>query len=192
MAAIPIQLSGLARRLVADNLLEEDAAREATEEARKTRVPFVTHLVQNKIVASKAIATSASEEFGIPLIDITALDLEVIPRDLVDEKLIRSNHAIPIFRRGNRLFVAVSDPTNRTGLDEIQFQTGISTEEVLVEEDKLAAFIGNFLEIQEDDGMRGLSDDEDLNLDMEAVDEDGSGGEAVSYTHLRLPTNREE
>tara|TARA_B110000977_G_scaffold58059_1_gene78953 strand:+ start:434 stop:2152 length:1719 start_codon:yes stop_codon:yes gene_type:complete len=184
MAAIPIQLSGLARRLVADNLLEEDAAREATEEARKTRVPFVTHLVQNKIVASKAIATSASEEFGIPLIDITALDLDVIPRDLVDEKLIRSNHAIPIFRRGNRLFVAVSDPTNRTGLDEIQFQTGISTEEVLVEEDKLAAFIGNFLESQEDDGMGGLSDDEDLNLDMEAVDEDGSGGDVDEGTAI--------
>lgn len=177
MAAIPIQLSGLARRLVADNLLGEDVAREATEQARKTRVPFVTHLVQNKIVASKAIATSASEEFGIPLIDITALDVDHIPRDLVDEKLIRSNHAIPIFHRGNRLFVAVSDPTNRNGLDEIQFQTGISTEEVLVEEDKLATFIGNFLENQESDGIERLSDDNDLNLDMEAVDEDSSGGD---------------
>lgn len=177
MAAIPIQLSGLARRLVADNLLGEDVAREATEQARKARVPFVTHLVQNKIVASKAIATSASEEFGIPLIDITALDVDHIPRDLVDEKLIRSNHAIPIFHRGNRLFVAVSDPTNRNGLDEIQFQTGISTEEVLVEEDKLATFIGNFLENQESDGIERLSDDNDLNLDMEAVDEDSSGGD---------------
>ena len=173
MAAIPIQLSGLARRLVEDNLLEEDVAREATEEARKTRVPFVTHLVQNNIVDSKAIATSASEEFGTPLLDITALDPDAIPKDLVDEKLIRSNHAIPVFHRGNRLFVAVSDPTNRTGLDEIKFQTGISTEEVLVEENKLAAFIENFLESQEDDGMGDLGDDDDLDLDMEAVDETG-------------------
>jgi type IV pilus assembly protein PilB len=173
MAAIPIQLSGLARRLVEDNLLEEDVAREATEEARKTRVPFVTHLVQSSIVDSKAIATSASEEFGTPLLDITALDPDAIPKDLVDEKLIRSNHAIPIFHRGNRLFVAVSDPTNRTGLDEIKFQTGIATEEVLVEENKLAAFIENFLENQEDDGMGGLGDDEDVDLDMEAVDDTG-------------------
>ena len=175
MAAIPIQLSGLARRLVEDNLLEEDVAREATEEARKTRVTFVTHLVQNNIVDSKAIATSASEEFGTPLLDITALDPDAIPNDLVDEKLIRSNHAIPVFHRGNRLFVAVSDPTNRTGLDEIKFQTGISTEEVLVDENKLAAFIESFLQSQEDDGMGDLGDEDDVDLDMETVDDTGGG-----------------
>ncbi|MBT6890122.1 MAG: type IV-A pilus assembly ATPase PilB [Gammaproteobacteria bacterium] len=175
MAANPIQLSGLARRLVEDDLLKEDVAREATEEARKTRVPFVTHLVQNNIVDSKAIATSASEEFGTPLLDITALDPDAIPNDLVDEKLIRSNHAIPVFHRGNRLFVAVSDPTNRTGLDEIKFQTGISTEEVLVDENKLAAFIESFLQSQEDDGMGDLGDEDDVDLDMETVDDTGGG-----------------
>jgi type IV pilus assembly protein PilB len=184
MAAIPIQLSGLARRLVEDNLLEEDVAREATEEARKTRIPFVTHLVQNNIVDSKAIATSASEEFGTPLLDITALDPDAIPKDLVDAKLIRSNHAIPIFHRGNRLFVAVSDPNNRTGLDEIKFQTGISTEEVLVEENKLAAFIENFLESQEDDGMGDLGDNDDVDLDMEAVDETSGGGDIDEATAI--------
>ncbi|MDE0989690.1 MAG: type IV-A pilus assembly ATPase PilB [Pseudomonadales bacterium] len=184
MATIPIQLSGLARRLVEDDLLEEDVAREATEEARKTRVSFVTHLVQNNIVDSKAIATSASEEFGTPLLDITALDPDAIPKDLVDAKLIRSNHAIPIFHRGNRLFVAVSDPNNRTGLDEIKFQTGISTEEVLVEENKLAAFIENFLESQEDDGMGDLGDDDDVDLDMEAVDETGGGGDVDETTAI--------
>ena len=195
MAANPIQLSGLARRLVEDNLLEEGAAREAAEEARKTRVPFVTHLVQNNIVDSKAIAISASEEFGTPLLDITALDPDVIPKDLVDEKLIRSNHAIPVFHRGNRLFVAVSDPTNRKGLDEIKFQTGISTEEVLVEEDKLSAFIENFLENQEDDGMGDLGDG-DVDLDLEAVDEDGGGpdeaddGKAVDDTPVVRFSNK--
>lgn len=184
MATIPIQLSGLARRLVEDDLLEEDVAREATEEARKTRVSFVTHLVQNNIVDSKAIATSASEEFGTPLLDITALDPDAIPKDLVDAKLIRSNHAIPVFHRGNRLFVAVSDPTNRTGLDEIKFQTGISTEEVLVEENKLAAFIENFLESQEDDGMGDLGDNDDVDLDMEAVDETNGGGDVDEATAI--------
>jgi len=174
MAANPIPLSGLARRLVEDNLLDEETAKSATEEARKTRVPFVTHLVQSDIVAAKDIATSASEEFGTPLLDITTLDPEVIPKNLVDEKLIRANHAIPIFHRGNRLFVAVSDPTNRTGLDEIKFQTGISTEEVLVEENKLASFIEAFLESQEGGGLGDLGDD-DVDLDLEAVDEEGGG-----------------
>jgi len=175
MAANPIQLSGLARRLVEDNLIEEEAAREAAEEARKNRVPFVSHLVQASIVSAKEIANSASEEFGTPLLDITTLDPEVIPKNLVDEKLIRANHAIPVFHRGNRLFVAVSDPTNRTGLDEIKFHTGISTEEVLVEEDKLTGFIEAFLEAQEGGGLGDLGDDDDVDLDLEAVDEDGGG-----------------
>jgi type IV pilus assembly protein PilB len=175
MAANPIQLSGLARRLVEDNLIEEEAAREAAEEARKNRVPFVSHLVQASIISAREIANSASEEFGTPLLDITTLDPEVIPKNLVDEKLIRANHAIPVFHRGNRLFVAVSDPTNRTGLDEIKFQTGISTEEVLVEEDKLTSFIEAFLEAQEGGGLGDLGDDDDVDLDLEAVDEEGGG-----------------
>lgn len=177
MAANPVQLSGLARRLVEDNFLEEEAAREAAEEARKNRVPFVSHLVKAGIVGAKDIANSASEEFGTPLLDITTLDPEVIPKNLVDEKLIRANHAIPVFHRGNRLFVAVSDPTNRQGLDEIKFQTGISTEEVLVEEDKLAGFIEAFLEAQEGGGLGDLGDDDDVDLDLEAVDEEGGGPE---------------
>ena len=133
MAANPIQLSGLARRLVEDNLLEDSVAREAAEEAAKTRVPFVTHLVQNNLANAKDIANSASEEFGTPILDISALDPESIPANLVDEKLVRVNYAMPIFHRGNRLFVAVSDPTNRKGLEDIAFQTGIATEEVLVD-----------------------------------------------------------
>ena len=172
MAANPMQLSGLARRLVDDHLLENSAAREASIEASKTRVPFVTHLVQKKLVSPKDIANAASEEFGTPLLDITALDPEVIPRNLVDEKLIRANHAIPIFHRGNRLFVAVSDPTNRQALDEIKFQTGVSTEEVLVEENKLTAFIDAYLESLESGGLGDLGND-DVDLDLEAVDEAG-------------------
>lgn len=176
MAANPIQLSGLARRLVEDNLLEDQIARKAAEEAAKTRVPFVTHLVQNNLASSKDIANSASEEFGTPILDISALDQESIPVNLVDEKLIRVNYAMPIFHRGNRLFVAVSDPTNRKGLEDIAFQTGIATEEVLVEENKLRAFIESYLESQEGGGLGDLGD-EDVDLDLEAVDEDGGGDE---------------
>ncbi len=177
MAAKPIQLSGLARRLVADNLLEGAAAKEAEEEAYKARIPFVSHLVQNDLVSAKDIANSASEEFGTPLLDIATLDPESIPTNLIDEKLIRNNHAVPIFHRGNRLFVAVSDPTNRKALDDVKFQTGITTEEVLVEESKLASFIESYLEAQESGGLGDLGD-EDVDLDMEEVDEEGGGAEA--------------
>ena len=181
MAVNSSALSGLARHLVEDNLLEESAALEASEEAKKMRIPFVTYLVQNKIIAAKDIAISASKEFGTPLFDITSLDPEVVPKNLVDERLIRTNHAIPIFHRGNRLFVAVSDPTNRQGLDEIKFQTGINTEEVVVEEDKLATFIDSYLDAQDGGGLSYLGGD-DVDLDLEAVEEGGGGTEEDEET----------
>jgi type IV pilus assembly protein PilB len=181
MAAKPTQLSGLARRLVEDKLLDGSAAKEAAVEANRERVPFVTHLVQSNLVSSKDIANAASEEFGTPLMDISTLDPESIPKNLIDEKLIQSNHAVPIFHRGNRLFVAVSDPTNRKGLDDIKFQTGITTEEVLVEENKLTIFIEAYLESQEGGGLGDLGD-EDVDLDLEAVDEQGGGEEVDEGT----------
>jgi type IV pilus assembly protein PilB len=176
MAANPIQLSGLARKLVEDNLLEETVAKEAVDTATKSKIPFVKHLVDNDLVSSSAIANAAAEEFGTPLLDISTLDPEVIPKAMIDESLIRKSHALPIFHRGNRLFVAVSDPTNRQALQDIQFQTGINAEEVLVEENKLDSFIESFLESQEGGGLGDLGD-EDIDLDMEAVDEAGGGPE---------------
>ncbi|HIG40218.1 MAG: type IV-A pilus assembly ATPase PilB [bacterium] len=170
MVANPIQLSGLARRLVEDSLLDENAARNASEEAAKNRIPFVSHLVQKNLVSAKDIAGSAAEEFGTPFLDLSALDQESVPRTLIEDKLVRANHAIPIFHRGNRLFIAVSDPTNRKGLEDVSFQTGIATEEILVEEDKLTAFIEVYFESQEGGGLGDLGDD-DVDLDLEAVDE---------------------
>ncbi len=149
MASGSIQTTGLARRLVTDGLLSDTTAQEAVEAARHAGVPFVSHLVQNGIARARDIAESVSDEFGTPLLDIASLDPAAIPKNLVDEKMIRAHHAIPIFQRGYRLFVALSDPTHRRGLDEIKFQTGISTEEVLVEEDKLRAFMASFLEYHE-------------------------------------------
>ena len=162
--------------MVDDKLLEKHVARDASEEAAKTRVHFVTHLVQNNLATSIDVANSAAEEFGTPLLDLTALDPESIPKNMIDEKVVRANHAIPIFHRGNRLFVAVSDPTNRKGLEEIGFHTGVATEEILVEENKLTAFIETYLDAQESGGLGDLGDD-DVDLDLEAVDEGGGGAE---------------
>jgi type IV pilus assembly protein PilB len=132
MASEPIPLSGLARRLVEEKILEADSALRASEEARKSGIPFVSYLIQNSLVEARTIACTASEEFGIPLIDLSAFDLASIPRDLVKDSLIRQHNALPLIRRGVRLFVAVSDPTNLQALDEIKFHTGVTTEAVLV------------------------------------------------------------
>ena len=171
MASEPIPLSGLARRLVEERILDGDEAAKASTEARKSGRPFVSYLVENGIAEARAIATSAAEEFGVPLIDLASFDLDAIPKDLVKEKLIRQHNALPLVRRGVRLFVAVSDPTNLQALDEIKFQTGVTTEPILVEEDKLSTVIEQFLNAQEDDGLGDLDGDDLEDLDMESYDE---------------------
>lgn len=173
--AIPrekIYLSGLAKRLVLEGLLTEESALKHFESARTKKKPFVTFLVSQKILDSQTIAVAASEEFGMPLLDINALNHEVIPRGVVDEKLIRKHHALPIFKRANKLFVAVSDPTNLQALDEIKFQTRMSTEAILVEEDKLTRVIEIALDA-EDSSMNDLLDEDLDNIDFQdAADND--------------------
>ncbi|MBZ0100427.1 MAG: type IV-A pilus assembly ATPase PilB, partial [Taibaiella sp.] len=166
-----IALSGLPRRLVEDNLLSEEVAQKSLVASSKKHQQFVTYLVENKLLDSSSIALSASQEFGVPLFQLEALDLTVAPIGLVDEKLIRIHHALPIFRRGNRLFLAVSDPTNIQGLDEIKFHTGLAIEAIVVEEEKLVRAIESALEAN-DTSMSDLLDADLDNLDISSEDQD--------------------
>jgi len=160
-----IRLTGLPRRLVLDGTLAEEDALAALEEASKHNKNIVTLLVESGQVPAPVLAHTACHEFGIPLFDLDVLDLETAPVKLVEEKLIRQHHALPIFKRGTRLYVAVSDPTNLTALDEIKFHTGITTEAILVEEDKLSRTIDKALEAM-DTSMSDLMDDDLENLDI--------------------------
>ncbi len=177
-------LTGLARKLVDEGLLEEAAAETALATANKEKIPFVTHLVSQNLVEARAIAVCASADFGIPVFDLDSLDLEMAATKLVGEKLIRKHHSLPLYKRGQRLYVAVSDPTNFQGLDEIKFNVGLSTEAILVEEDKLTKTIEKVLEEQEE--VTGLDDfgDDDLD-DLDLVsDEDEAAEEAGSDTEI--------
>ncbi|KAB7623135.1 type IV-A pilus assembly ATPase PilB [Alkalilimnicola sp. S0819] len=177
-----IRLSGLAARLVRDGLLDEETARRAAEEAKKARTPLVAHLVEKKLVAAKAIAEAGSQEFGVPVMDLDAMEPDVAAVKLVKEKLVRHHRALPLLKRGKRLFVAVSDPTNLDALDEIKFHTGLTTDPVLVEEDKLMRAMDKALEAADGGlgAMSGMDLDADLdNLDISGGDED-EGGQAVT------------
>jgi len=171
-----INLSGLARRLVLDGLLDEKAAVNAHETALKKRAHFVSHLVDNKLLSSREIAWSGSQEFGVPLLDLEAIDLETAPVKLVSEKLIRQHNALPLFKRANRLYVAVSDPTNLGAIDEFKFHTGINTEAVLVDELQLRKAIEEALEAL-DTTMSELMDADLDNLDVIGGDDDTPGGD---------------
>jgi type IV pilus assembly protein PilB len=169
-------LSGLARKLVIDGLLAEADAVKAQEQSTKKKVAFVSYLVDNNLVNSKKLAIAASQEFGVPLMDIDAIDIDSDVVKLVQEKLVRQHNGLPIFKRGNRLFIAVSDPTNLQALDEIKFQAGLNTDAVLVEEDKLKRTIEKAMSAA-DTSLQDLDTDLD-NLDFAGdEDKDKEGGD---------------
>jgi type IV pilus assembly protein PilB len=168
-----VALQGLPQRLIQDGLVDEKTMTQAMTAAKEANSNLVSHLVVNGIANAREIAIAASQEFGVPLLDLDAIqpDLETIK--LVSDKLLAKHRVLPLVKRGKRLFVAVSDPTNLHALDEIKFQTGLSIEAVVVEEDKLQRVGSKAIE-QVDTQMPSLADDDiDLeNLDVTGGEED--------------------
>jgi len=159
-------LTGISRRLVAEGVLVESEARRALEAAFKQKIPLGTFLIEHALVDSARVAQAASAEFGIPLIDAQSLDIAQLPLKLISEELINKHRALPLFKRGNRLFVGISDPTNLRALDEIKFQTNHTIE---------PAFnaAGTSIEgLEEDEGL------ESLDLDGGDLDTNDTGYDA--------------
>jgi type IV pilus assembly protein PilB len=184
------RLTGLALRLVRDKLITTEDAERVQEQALSEKKSFVTCAVESKKIDARIIAHIASEEFGVPLLDISALDFEAAPQGLIDEKIIRRHRVLPIYKRGTRLYVATSDPTNVVALDEIKFATQSVTEPVLVEDEKLGEAIEKFLEasdttfsdLGDDEGLEGL---EDLEVGVqEDADKGGDDAAGVNDTPI--------
>jgi type IV pilus assembly protein PilB len=175
-------LTGVLRRLALDGSLAEADARRAVEGAAKQKLPVVTWLVQQALVDSNTAATAASLEFGIPVFDVRALDLAAAPIKLVDEKLIRTHRALPLHKRGNRLYVGISDPTNVRGLDEIKFHTNLLIEPILIPDDHLERTIEQALAGAEALSAAMGDQDELENLDLEATggDDDEAAVDATA------------
>ena len=162
MAALKPQLGGLARLLVSYGLLDESTAKQAVDGAKRDHTPFISYLVKQKTLSSRVIATAVLKDFGFPLFDLDSYDRTCLPAKVVSEKLIRRHHALPLLKRGNQLFLAISDPTNQSALDEIKFNTGLNTHCILVEEDKLSINIEKALAAQDSHSALGDLSDADL------------------------------
>jgi len=183
MATPSIQLpfGGLARKLVMDGFLTEEQAQQAHKDASAQKVNFVTHLVNKKLVAARQLADMAANEFGVPLLDIDSIEIDPEVVKLVKESLVRKHRTLPLYKRGTRLFVAVSDPTNLPALDEIKFHVGMTTEPILVEDDKLTITIEKAMADNETD----LTDLGDTDLDdVEFADESDQGGPDVTESEI--------
>ena len=167
-----IVLSGLARSLVRGGHIEQEKAEELFKKSQKKKTPFVNLVIDEKLVPSSTIASASAKEFGMSFLSIDLIDIDPEVIKLVNQDLIKKHGIMPIFKRGNRLTVAVSDPTNIQALDEIKFATSLNAQAIVVEADKLSSRIEKMLD-DADSGLDDIEDDEFDNLDDLEVAEDG-------------------
>jgi type IV pilus assembly protein PilB len=177
-----MNLNGLARSLAQSGLIDPEKAQQAMDIAKSEKTSFISIAVKKGFVDALELAKLASTEFGLPLLDLAAFDAELLAKDIVSNDLVEKHKVLPLFKRGNRLFIAQSDPSNITAIDEIKFNTGMNVEPIVVEENKLSALVEKFISA-EDNAFEDF-DDEDLDVDIENPDdrknddEPGTGDDA--------------
>jgi type IV pilus assembly protein PilB len=191
-----VGITGIARRLVMDGALDEAAAREAMAAATQERRPLAGYLLEKKLIASSDLAAANSVEFGMPIFDVASMDPAQSAIKLVSEELVRKHAALPLFRRGGRLYVGVSDPTNTHALDEFKFHTNLAVEALLVDEDRIRRTIDLWLETADalgdatgdSEGMEGLevSGGDDDAINDSGVDAKGDDTPVVKFINKIL------
>ncbi|MBE7521290.1 MAG: type IV-A pilus assembly ATPase PilB [Burkholderiales bacterium] len=139
-------LSGLARALAQHGLMPESEADALQNQAQSAGVTFVEQILTSKRLSPQQIAAFGSRAFGVPLLDLATFDLDQFPKEYFDSKISQTRRVLPLAKRGNRLFVAVSDPANQQALDEVRFKTNLVVEPVVVEDDKLGQVIHKILD----------------------------------------------
>ncbi|MBO2618747.1 type IV-A pilus assembly ATPase PilB [Shewanella algae] len=170
---------GLSTLFIRKGLLTENQLTETIRHSQKNKQTLVTTLVASNLLSARTIAELCYEEYGTPLLDLTEFDLNSIPEEFLNKKLIDKHRCLPLFKRGNRLYIATSDPTNIAALEDFQFSAGLHAEAILVEEDKLNKALEKVLE-------------EDLSsLDLDGLDEESLAGIEVTDTDKRQQEDSE-
>ena len=167
MAAQPTQFSALGRALVQQGRLVQTDANAIHAEAKAAGLTFIQQLVASKKLSAKEVSLFAAQTFGYPLLDLNAVDVEALPLTLIDNKIVANHRVIALGKRGNRIFVAMSDPSNEQVLQEVKFATGMTMEPVVVEDDKLSAIV------------KKLTDSSQKTLEQATEDVDLSGIEVT-------------
>jgi type IV pilus assembly protein PilB len=130
-------LSGVARVLVNAGKLNAKLAEDLAKQALEKRTSFIAAVIAAGAVSPTDLALTLSSSFSLPLLDLSAVDAQRLPKGLIDAKLLAQYQVLPLGKRGSRLFVAGADPTNQEALERIKFATQLTPEWVLVEHDKL-------------------------------------------------------
>ncbi|WP_342655984.1 type IV-A pilus assembly ATPase PilB [Shewanella algae] len=170
---------GLSALFIRKKLLSEESVAPLILKSRKTNQSLISTIVSEKLLSAREIAELCYEEYGTPLLDLNEFDLSSIPEEFLNKKLIDKHRCLPLFKRGNRLYIATSDPTNIAALEDFQFSAGLHAEAILVEEDKLSKALEKVLE-------------EDLSsLELDGLDEKSLAGIEVADTDKRQQEENE-
>ena len=168
-----VGITGMARRLVQDGAMDETTARTAMAHAAEAKMPLAQWVTEKKLVSAPHMAAANAIEFGIPLMDVTAFDPRQNALKLVSEELIQKHQVLPLFKRGNRLFVGISDPTHTRALDDIKFHTNLVVEPILVDSDSLRRTLDLWANASDIIGTNFGDDGEGLeNLEVGGGDDD--------------------
>ena len=171
----PSSLSGVARVLVNAGKLTAKTAEELTKSARERKASFVSALIGAGAVKSDELAHTLSSSLALPLVDLNALDLQKLPRNIVDPKIASQYQLMVLGKRGNRLFIGAADPTDQEAAERIKFATQLTPEWVIVEYDKLA----KQLETQGASANEQLETLASADFDFDVTDEDPAAVETA-------------
>ncbi|MDR2241102.1 MAG: type IV-A pilus assembly ATPase PilB [Zoogloeaceae bacterium] len=170
--------SGLAQALIQQGRLQEAEVEALSAQGAQSGRSFIEQLLASGRLKARDIALFVAETFGYPLLDLGAFNETEAPRNLIDPKVMQNHQVIPLIKRGNRIAVALVDPTNTHALDEIRFQTGMAVDPVVVEADKLAPIVERFsqsVESRLDEFSGG-----DLDIELTDVNEEAASADAGS------------
>ncbi|MGY0652264.1 type IV-A pilus assembly ATPase PilB [Luteimonas sp. A537] len=169
-----VGITGIARRLVLDGVLDEATAREALDKATKERKPVALYLREAKLVTTAQMAAANSMEFGMPVFDPSVMDGSMSAIKLVSDELLSKHTILPLFKRGGKLFVGTTDPTNTHALDEVKFHTNLVVEPILVDEDKIRRCVELWQDAGDSFGDALQNSDGLDNLDISGGEDEGS------------------
>jgi type IV pilus assembly protein PilB len=174
-------LTGLARRLVSEDVLPETDVRRAVAESTQGKASLTAWLLDNNLVDSARLTRIASDEFGMPMMDVSALVPANLPTNLISEALINKHKALPLFKRGKRLFVGIADPMQSHALDEIKFHSNCMVEPILVERSQLFRVIETTLNTMSNAMPEmGSGDFDELTLEGGDEEAESTGIDATS------------
>jgi type IV pilus assembly protein PilB len=159
-------LSGLARALAQHGVMPESEAESLQNQAQSAGVTFVEQVLTSKRLSAGQIAVFGARAFGVPLLDLSAFDFDQFPKELFDAKMSQARRVLPLAKRGNRLFVAVSDPANLQAIEEVRFKTNLVVDPIVVEDDKLGQAIHRILEAS-GATLKDAANLDDLEVDMQ-------------------------